>query len=276
MFGILWLTRGSFPNSFRHDALNKLARIFKRIISPLCHDFEIINYNDQICFIMNYSDHSLSEGISAFFYEASVLFEPYPFLKYVLGLGKLAKQPQSILQSYKSAEQAIASRVFYGYNKTIDANVCSLVSETSPKLSGCNSAWKEIDISLDILDRDRLKEAISHLCQQMHNYFSKNPALTLEWFKTTAINMLNKITEIHNANQQLIQQKITLVSPAIEDCENYDDLTSCLCEIVLNTLEIYSNNKEINDNLTIQTAKKYIHNNYSEVLDLASVPNRCI
>ncbi len=268
-FGILWLTRGSLPDGFRHDALHRLARHFQRKMRPLCHDFELIDHNGQIYFIMNCSEKNASEGTSAFLQDAAVLFEPYPFLQYVLGLGKRACQPQEIIQSYESAAQAIASRVFYGYNNIIDASTLSLTSESPTPI--CTDTWKEIDISLDILDRKRLQKAITKLCEQMLDYFSKNPALTLDWFKATAITILNKFTEIHNASQQVVQQNISLVPTSIEDCENYDALTNCLCEIVLNTFEMYSNKKEINDNISIQTAKNYIHENYSQALDLASV-----
>ena len=268
--GILWLSRGSFPESFRMNLLHKLARVFQQQARPLCHEFEMVNNQGDILFIMNYSEGPINDALTGFITKAAALIEPYPFLHYVLGLGELFSTPQQIIRSYDSARQAIASRIVYGYNRIIDAASAVLQTKSAePPLS--IATWKEINLALDILDKQRLSSAILLLCQQAAGYLNQNPAMAIDWYRSTAHTIYNKFVENHTDYQLMAQQHQALLFSSIESCMDIGSLTSFLTDSFMSIIDQYLNEKKVNDTKTIQTAKTYICENFYRQLELDDV-----
>jgi two-component system response regulator YesN len=271
--GIFWLSRGPFPDGFRKNILHKIARPLHAQIQPFCHDFEMINYQGDILVILNHPEGALDETLSIFMQKAAVIMEPYPFLQYVFGLGESVIEPTDLIRSYKTAKQAVKSRVYYGYNCLIDANALVLFTDTSEPPSSI-SVWKEIDIALDILDKQRLADAILLLCHQAAEYFNLNSSMIYDWFENTAQAILKRFAENHMDYPQITRQNTEQLYSSIEDCKDIDALTRYLTDFVTSIMDQYLSVKKIDDNKTIQIAKTYICENFYRKLDLDDVANQ--
>jgi two-component system, response regulator YesN len=271
--GIFWLSRGSFPDGFRNNILHKIARLMHVQIRPFCQEFEMMNCQGDILMILNYTEGAVAEILPVFLQKISVILEPYPFLHYVFGLGESVYDPTGLISSYKTARHAIESRVFMGYNCLIDANTTVLYTDSAEPPSNIY-VWKEIDIALDILDRQRLADAIVLLCHQSMDYFKQCPSMIYDWYKSTAQSILKRLTENHIDYQQIIKQNTEQVYASIENCMDIDALTKCLKDFFLSTMEQYINVKKIDDIKTIQIAKTYIRENFYRQLELDDIANQ--
>ena len=271
--GMLWLTHGSFPEGFRTNILYKLARALQAKMKPVCTEFEITTHQGDVSIIMSCPEGAANEKLTGFLQKASEIIEPYPFLNYVLGLGKLADSPQKLIHSCHSAKQAVASRVMGGYNCIIDANSVVLKNE-SYETPPSNQAWKDIDLALDILDTQRLSEAIRLLCGEATEYFKHNPAMVFIWYKNAASTIFNTFTENHADYQQMTKQDFDTMFAAYENCADIESLTAFLVDTFSTITGQYLGEKNIHDSKTIQIAKTYICENLSRRLELDDVANQ--
>ena len=269
--GILWLTHSSVASGLRKYIMDKLIHAFHSEIKPACHEFEMNNDNHDALFILNYSENALQEKLDSFIYKANMIIKPYPEFNFAVGMGGLCDlgNIESIAQSYQSARQAIASRIINGFNRIVDVSNALVISDTSGYPNN-PAVWKEINISMDVLDKGRLRAAITLLCRQAEEYFKRNPAMVYGWYKHTSATILNKFKDNHNDSQHIIPKAYDL----IENCISISALTKYLTDICISTMEQYLKLKKDTDNKTIQVAKRFICDNIHRHLDLDTVANK--
>jgi two-component system response regulator YesN len=268
--GTLWLTHSSAICGLRKYIMEKLVCAFRNEIKPVCYEFEMINDNHDVLFLLNYPDNTLHERLNSFLYKANLIIQPYPDFHFAFGLGRLCNMDDagSVAQSYQSAKQAIASRIINGFNRIIDANSDFVISD-SPDYPKNTNAWKEINISMDILDQKRLREAIALLCRQTEHYFLHNPAMVYNWYKDTIVTIFNKFKNTHIDSRQSIPKTHEL----IENFTSIFTLTQYLTDTCASTMDRYLEFEKSKDNKTIQAAKRFICENIHRHLDLDTVAN---
>jgi two-component system, response regulator YesN len=270
-FGVLWMTYNPGFNNLRICVMNKLLQSFHRIIKPACHEFEMASNNNNVMFILNYSDGGLQQKFDEFSREAVDLLKQYPELHFVAGLGRMCdlNNTESIARSYLSAKQAVASRIINGFDCVIDANKTTVASNPAI-LPKNDSGWKEIGISIDVLDKERFAMAITLLCRQAEEFFKNNPCMVYGWYKNTISVIVNKFKDNYADSWQAIPRTHEL----LENCTSINALTGYLKSVCISAMEQYLNIKKETDNKTIKVAKTFICDNIHRRLDLDTVANK--
>lgn len=265
--GTIWLNNSSLPSEFTRSMLQKLAKHFHTILRPVCHTMEVIEQDARLVFLIELEECDMNIYYPIFSHTADIIIAPYPFLRFVVGLGEAAHTPGELQNSWKTSNAAVSSRILYGFNRVIHAGK-EAMSDSNVMLPSCNFIWEDIWVALAIPDTERLKSAITQLCKKHDKYFSVNPALIIDWYKETANMLFGKFSDIFKQYDHLTKEALATTNKNFEECESLTSLTECLQNDLLEIIDKIIKEKHTDEKIVIHNAKNYIRNHFARPIKL--------
>ena len=256
---------------FNGTLLLQLANLLKRDLQNECHEFCEYEHKNSVYILLNYAREKQAEINSRLKQSFTVLLDTiksFPYYMITMGVGDAVETVEELELSYKQCVLFVRSRTILGNNRLISHDDVPLVGANAPYPDN-EMLCKRLANHIELHDKCSFLGDLSDHLQQGQTLLQAYPYRCYDWHKKLLKRLVSLLVKQGVLKKNEVQ--LEAMFHEIDIKFTIDDIQQYIKDAMAKILDRFYETLHHMDIKTIQTAKKYIEENYAAKLDLNTV-----